>query len=246
MYTDSSMRLLDFLLFIPTNAPGLKAVFSYYQSTAKLTAEGDVHMSDEALQGLGTILSFLKTSLFGAITQLVKPTHSPDEASQPPPILRSGRGETPPVFGHPYRQHEHEQIEDSPYMPTKSARQKDLDQQFAKVAIQQQEQQRMKLTNLVPDVGYFLAGGLSGITSRTATAPLDRLKVYLIAQTGNAKEAVQAAKSGRALAAFSHGANTLWTATKELWAAGGIRSLFAGECRVFYHWFENSKFQLLI
>ncbi|EMC91523.1 hypothetical protein BAUCODRAFT_295816 [Baudoinia panamericana UAMH 10762] len=118
----------DFLLFIPASAPGLKAVFTYYTSTVKLSSEGDVNLSDEALSGLG----------------------------------------------------------------------------------------------------YFVAGGLSGITSRTATAPLDRLKVYLIAQTGNAQEAIQAAKSGAAVTATKHGVATLWNACKELWAAGGIRSLFAG------------------
>lgn len=32
-------------------------------------------------------------------------------------------------------------------------------------------------------VGYFLAGGLSGVVSRTCTAPLDRIKVFLIART---------------------------------------------------------------
>lgn len=34
-------------------------------------------------------------------------------------------------------------------------------------------------------LGYFLAGGFAGVISRTATAPFDRLKVYLIAQSGD-------------------------------------------------------------
>jgi len=118
----------DFLLFIPTQAPGLHAVLSYYQSAAQLTSEGDVHISDEALQGLG----------------------------------------------------------------------------------------------------YFVAGGVSGITSRTVTAPLDRLKVYLIAQTTNTNDALQAAKSGAPVQAGRQGMRTLINACKDLWAAGGIRSLFAG------------------
>jgi len=52
--------------------------------------------------------------------------------------------------------------------------------------------------------------------------------VYLIAQTDVAGEAVQAAKSGHALVALKQGVNSMWFACKELWAAGGIRSLFAG------------------
>jgi solute carrier family 25 phosphate transporter 23/24/25/41 len=81
----------------------------------------------------------------------------------------------------------------------------------------------------VPDVGYFVAGGVSGITSRTVTAPLDRLKVYLIAQTTNTNDALQAAKSGAPVQAGRQGMRTLVNACKDLWAAGGIRSLFAGK-----------------
>ncbi|POS81845.1 hypothetical protein EPUL_005574, partial [Erysiphe pulchra] len=105
-------------------------------------------------------------------------------------------------------------VEEDPYIPIKPARRK------------------LKLTDLVPDVGYFVAGGLSGITSRTVTAPLDRLKVYLIAQTTNAQDAVQAAKSGSPVKAGRQGIRTLVNACKELWAAGGIRSLFAGKTSI--------------
>lgn len=102
-------------------------------------------------------------------------------------------------------------VEDDPYIAIKPARRK------------------LKLTDLVPDVGYFIAGGVSGITSRTVTAPLDRLKVYLIAQTTNSNDALQAAKSGAPIKAGRQGMRTLVNACKDLWAAGGIRSLFAGE-----------------
>jgi hypothetical protein len=102
-------------------------------------------------------------------------------------------------------------LEADPHIPIKPARRK------------------LKLTDLVPDVGYFVAGGVSGITSRTVTAPLDRLKVYLIAQTTNTNDAVQAAKSGAPVKAGRQGVRTLVNACKDLWAAGGIRSLFAGE-----------------
>ncbi|KAL1587480.1 hypothetical protein WHR41_03802 [Cladosporium halotolerans] len=206
----------DFLLFIPTQAPGLKAVLSYYQSAAQVTPEGDVHISDESLQGLGTTLDFLKTSTFGAITSLVRPSkpshqqlppaaavsHATAEASQATQLASAG-----------FYDAEDEEVrveEEDPYIPIKPARRK------------------LKLTDLVPDVGYFVAGGLSGITSRTVTAPLDRLKVYLIAQTTNAQDAVQAAKSGSPVKAGRQGVRTLVNACKELWAAGGIRSLFAG------------------
>ena len=66
------------------------------------------------------------------------------------------------------------------------------------------------------------------MVSRTATAPLDRLKVYLIAQTTNKKAATEAVKEGAPIQAVKHLGQPLIDAFKELWRAGGVRSLFAG------------------
>lgn len=134
----------------------------------------------------------------------------------------------PQLFGRTYE--EEEAIEDDPYIPIKPARRKELENLHQEGTALQGQQKELKLMDFVPNVGYFLAGGLSGITSRTATAPLDRLKVYLIAQTDVAEEAVSAAKSGRTGTALQHGVKTLWNACRDLWAAGGMRSMFAGEC----------------
>ncbi|KAL8931028.1 MAG: hypothetical protein Q9208_000130 [Pyrenodesmia sp. 3 TL-2023] len=84
------------------------------------------------------------------------------------------------------------------------------------------------LTILLPHPGYFVAGAMAGVVSRTATAPLDRLKVYLIAQTSVKDEAINAAKSGAPLQAAKHASRPLIEASKTLWRMGGIRSLFAG------------------
>ena len=84
------------------------------------------------------------------------------------------------------------------------------------------------LTGFADRTGYFIAGGLAGMISRTATAPLDRLKVYLIAQTENRAAAVEAAKRGSAITAVKHFHSSLADALKDLWRAGGMRSLFAG------------------
>jgi solute carrier family 25 (mitochondrial phosphate transporter), member 23/24/25/41 len=82
---------------------------------------------------------------------------------------------------------------------------------------------------VIEALGYFLAGAFAGIASRTATAPLDRLKVYLIAQTSDKKAVVDAMKDGSHVKAVKHFGRPLVDAMKDLWAAGGLRSLFAGE-----------------
>ena len=66
------------------------------------------------------------------------------------------------------------------------------------------------------------------MTTGTATAPLDRLKVYLIANVGDAAP-VTAAKNGNVATAAKQVGGPLIAACKDLWKAGGIRSLFAGK-----------------
>ena len=61
----------------------------------------------------------------------------------------------------------------------------------------------------------------------TATAPLDRLKVYLIANVSPTASAA-AAKNGDVVGAAKQVGGPIKAACIELWKAGGIRSLFAG------------------
>lgn len=81
------------------------------------------------------------------------------------------------------------------------------------------------------NLGYFIAGGVAGAISRTATAPFDRIKVYLIAQTGNSTAkhaAVEAAKGGEPLQAAKKAAGPIRESIRTLWRAGGAKSFFAG------------------
>lgn len=94
------------------------------------------------------------------------------------------------------------------------------------------EKRLWKLTDFVPDPGYFLAGAIAGGVSRTATAPLDRLKVYLLVNTSTTntgRQVAGAVKGAQPVVALKHLANPFATAVRDLWAAGGARTFFAGE-----------------
>lgn len=88
-------------------------------------------------------------------------------------------------------------------------------------------------------IGYFLAGGLAGVVSRTCTAPFDRLKVYLIASSGHSvqkpaanmssiKTTIKEAGAESAKSALKKEPGPLIRAFKHLWSQGGIRAFFVG------------------
>jgi solute carrier family 25 (mitochondrial phosphate transporter), member 23/24/25/41 len=83
------------------------------------------------------------------------------------------------------------------------------------------------LIGCVPSTGYFAAGAVAGIVSRTATAPLDRLKVYLIAQTKVSTNTLAASHGVFGL--LNVAIQNTTAAVKDLWRAGGMRSLYAGK-----------------
>ncbi|KAH7388689.1 mitochondrial carrier domain-containing protein [Pyrenochaeta sp. MPI-SDFR-AT-0127] len=202
----------DFLLFIPVSAPNLHAVFSYFSATMKVNPEGDVMISDDTIQGLGTAQQFLQF-FFGSIILVARTPPYSSSSDYIAPLEMAAH--SPPKLAN---------SETLPPRPDEREIRFPLNEVHTGLI----ESFGTMLIGCVPNPGYFVAGGVAGIVSRTSTAPLDRLKVYLIAQTSVAEEAVAAAKHGNIIRAALNAWRPLATATKELWEAGGMRSLYAG------------------
>jgi solute carrier family 25 phosphate transporter 23/24/25/41 len=189
---------------------------SYFSATMKVTQEGDVGINDDTIQGLGTAQRFLRF-FFGSLFLVA---HTPPYNPLPPEYTEAELEMTSPSTS---------TLASPDTLPPRPDDGK-IFSPLKKLPSEVIESFGAMLIACVPNSGYFVAGGLAGIVSRTSTAPLDRLKVYLIAQTSVAEEAVVAAKHGNIAKAAINAWRPLATATKELWKAGGMRSLYAGKC----------------
>lgn len=87
------------------------------------------------------------------------------------------------------------------------------------------------INEFINGFGYFAAGGISGVISRTCTAPFDRLKVFLIARTDlsstllNSKQDVLAKNPNANVEKIQ---SPLIKAIKTLYRQGGLKSFYVG------------------
>ncbi|KAI1320757.1 mitochondrial carrier [Xylariaceae sp. FL0255] len=239
----------NFLLFMPNtdSATTLRAVFTFYSEILTLTAEGESVVSEKSLQGIGTATDFF-LSLIDSVMRYAFPVK---QSSSSPPSSTSSSASFPEDESPAHQSATPAlSIEDTanssstPAVPSKPARttsdavRGEISADFStskdsqiddEPEICDKVKKRTLLMNYLPDPGYFIAGAIAGGVSRTATAPLDRLKVYLLVSTKtDANHALDAAKKGRPIQAIKNTGRPLVTALKDLYKAGGMRSFFAG------------------
>ncbi|KAI1213598.1 mitochondrial carrier [Annulohypoxylon truncatum] len=233
----------NFLLFMPNTDPTttLRAVFTFYSDILTLNSEGDSVVSEETLQGLGTNILY---TLFGSIVRLASPGLPPGREDYIPSSTDNSDSQDPEstprtsrtshrarnmgaAMAHSY---DHASENDTASGVLLEATQPGIPVEDVEIESSLTEKsKRSVLIKYIPDSGYFVAGAVAGGISRTATAPLDRLKVYLLVNTtANANVAVLAAKKGQPIQALKHAGRPLVTAIADLYKAGGVRGFFAG------------------
>ncbi|KAL2155400.1 hypothetical protein VTH82DRAFT_142 [Thermothelomyces myriococcoides] len=249
----------DFLLFMPKtlDESPLEAALSFYSTIVTLNSEGDSLVSDGTLESLGMV-GFLIQALFGSLLRIANPNlvPSPRRPSVASTTPESQSPEFPyseqfssiptemaasaanarygPVIPVPTTQSLAEATVKRPILQYEGAQQSGAHDTPDMIEGEAEEEEDMagvttRLTDLLPEPGYFLAGAVSGGVSRTATAPLDRLKVYLLVNTSNrTTTAASSAKSGRPLATLRNAGGPIIDAIVNLWRAGGLRTFFAG------------------
>ena len=137
-------------MFLPLNAPNLKAVLSYYSSYVLVNPEGDVHVSDEGRRGLGNKILHM---LFGVLFQLLESRSAGPRISEPSKLFK------PQIPSH-LNSTINSIRSDIPWDPGENSPRSDMAQIATTSTLQSDslvESQFHVLTTLLPDPGYFIA-----------------------------------------------------------------------------------------
>ncbi|OAA63935.1 calcium dependent mitochondrial carrier protein [Cordyceps fumosorosea ARSEF 2679] len=215
-----------FMLFMPAHEADskLQAVLTYYDAVVNVTPEGDSVVSDDTLEGLATPVPSPPpppphTSQVYSDTQTSLASLSPSSPS-------IGEGEAIMILMDDDAEGAADAVAQSQTREPSDGTPEFDENEDGDVGVAPRS---FKLTDFAPHPGYFLAGAIAGGVSRTATAPLDRLKVYLLVNTQSRGEtAVAAFKRGKPLIALKNAARPFSDAIKDVYRSGGFRGFFAG------------------
>jgi len=252
--TDAPFDFSDFLLFMPHthDGPALEAALSFYSSIVTVSAEGDSLVSEDTLEGLGTT-GFLLQALFGSLLKLANPGSVYNRQAPASPVSTAEASQSFPSQSSPGQEITEPADMAASVAPARYAISaatvgpqqiiadavggrtqvslggEEHSQDISDLQGEVEEIVKTRLTDLLPEPGYFLAGAVSGGVSRTATAPLDRLKVYLLVNTKPpSTAALPTAKQGLPLTALRNAGGPILDAVVRLWKTGGLRTFFAG------------------
>lgn len=208
-----------------------------------MNSEGDTLLSDDAVEGLGKKLFMF---CFGSIINIATPVRTPripstNQANSPPTTTNTNTKSDARKMALPNPDPKatlpspHVSPLDSSTIPSMppavvliesiSLPPSTSEPNGSAAAVIPEED---NLLTEYPSLGFFVAGAVAGAVSRTCTAPLDRLKTYLIASTAKPELALSAAAKGDVSGFIKHLGRPLVTAFQELWKSGGIRSLYSG------------------
>ncbi|SCU85215.1 LAMI_0C10506g1_1 [Lachancea mirantina] len=87
------------------------------------------------------------------------------------------------------------------------------------------------INDFIRGFGFFLAGGISGVISRTCTAPFDRIKVFLIARTDLSSTLLNSKRNllkNSTQTDLSKIKSPLVKAATSLYRQGGLRAFYVG------------------
>lgn len=199
----------EFLLFAPTYTQvSIKTVLSLLNSVAMSKDETHTVPPQKNSKGRDS-LSLISKIFYGALSKIVeRPAASPRTFGRTNPLQATAN---------------HLSVSEKDCCPSPEPSTTIIDNACASTT-----KSMSLLSDILPPPGYYISGAAAGVLSRTFTAPLDRIKVYLIADVSPSNEPRLSLKETLSLKSTRRIGQPLIDACKIIWRSGGLGSFFAG------------------
>lgn len=211
----------DFLLFLPETLPDVRNVFLWYQSIHQVSSEGDILVSDEALQSLGY---FLAGGLAGAVSRT---TTAPFDRLKvaliastdlPKVDLSTKKGLSYFLHKAPIARALQTIYEQGGIKAFFIGNGLNVIKIFPESAIKFGSYEAAKRfiagtrdSGELTSSSRFVAGGIAGAISQASVYPIDTLKFRVQCESGSAELG-----------------SVIRSTAQKMWAAGGLRSFYRG------------------